>query len=207
MESLENSPVVSDVLVRHVVQFARRDSEISESLSSPIDFLVDELPLNLIGVVCRPPDFVQYCGCGLRDGLGKVNAPSLLQNHAVDEMGNLVLGILTRSEELERLTSGGVIVSHDLESTTNINHMHGSGLLLPRVGTDEVSAPGNGVEESVLVTEHRGGPDDGGLGEDIAGLDLSLSLAVADQLCWNLDESYILTLVAKYFEGELTSAL
>lgn len=101
---------------------------------------------------------------------------ALPQGHLVDKAGNALLGVLAGSVKLVGLGSSAVIVGNGLKSTSDVNNVDGLELLLPVVGGENIGSVGDGVEETVLNSVHGGRTDDGGLGEDLAGLNLGLSL-------------------------------
>jgi hypothetical protein len=199
-------PVVSDVLERHVVQLTGGDAKVRERLRGGINLLVNELALDIIGAVRRPPELVQGSSQRLRDSLGKVDARLLLQDHTVDQVRNLLLGVLSRTVKLKGCAGGVVVVGNGLEGAANVDNVHGEELLLPVVGAQHVAAAGERVQKPVLESVHGSRTNDGCLGEDGTRLNLTLALIIVSTSASCTDLA-ALTLVAKNSEGELGLAL
>jgi len=81
-------------------------------------------------------------------------------------VGYLFFGVLARSKELICLSGGMVIVSHDLEGTSNIDNMNRPELLLPVIGAEHIGTASNRMQEPVLEAEHRRRANNGSFGED-----------------------------------------
>lgn len=202
-------------------------AQILEGLGCGVDFLVEELALDLVRGHGVPPDvLVEVVGERLEDGLGDVDVTALLDNFAVDELGNLGGRVVLGSVKLVCLTGGGIVVQHALQSGSDVNgldrlvgsfgafgalvmsYVDGPVALLHVVGSEDVANLGQLVEEVVLETEHGGGTDDGGFGVDVADDLLTPGLYSSVLLAGFSWIAYIsLTLVAKYSEGESRRAL
>lgn len=102
----------------------RLNVEILERLGVGVDHLVDELTLHLVGGDGGPPEvLVQVVSQRLEDGLGHVDVTAVLDNFAVDQLGNLGGGVVLGTVQLEGLTDGAVVVQHALQSSTDINSL------------------------------------------------------------------------------------
>lgn len=85
--------------------------------------------------------------------------------------------------------------------------MNGPVALLHVVGSENIAHFGQLVEEVILEAEHGGRPDNGGLGVDFADDLLTPRLYIIRTLASCILAMYVLTLVAKYSEGESRRAL
>lgn len=94
--------------------------------------------------------------------------PSVLDDLAVDKGADVRHRILLRAVQFVSISSGTVIVQHLFKGLTNVNDVNRPELLLQVVGCDDIGGARETVEESVLESKHRGGPDDGSFWEDIA---------------------------------------
>lgn len=100
----------------------RLNVEVLERLGVGVDHLVDELTLHLVGGDGGPPEeLVQVVRQRLEDGLGHVDVTAVLDDFAVDQLGNLGGGVVLGAVQLEGLTDGAVVVQHALQSSTDIN--------------------------------------------------------------------------------------
>ena len=164
-------------------------AEVLEGLSLRVDDLVNELALDLVGGQSVPPKvLVDVVGEGLEKGLGDVDVAALLDDFAVDELGNLGCGVVLGSVKLECLTGSAVIVQHALEGGTDINgldrwlvvrsstldihlgdtYVNRPVALLHVVGSQDVANLSQLVQKVVLETEHGRRAHDCGLGVDLA---------------------------------------
>ena len=97
-------------------------TQVFEGLGFWVDHLVDELALDLVGRQGVPPQvLVDVVGEGLEEGLGDVDVAALLDDFAVDQLGNLGGGVVLGAVKLVGLTGGAVVVQHALERATDIN--------------------------------------------------------------------------------------
>lgn len=157
------------------------NSQVGESESVWINDLVQELSLNLIRRDGWPPDgLVEDVGNWLEDGLWHVDVASLLHDFLLNQLLDLSHGKLFWAVELKGLAMSPVVVHDDLQSTGDIDDVNWVELLLHVVGLKDVGVAGESVEETILETVHWGWSDNGGLWEDFAGSDFSLSLDKLD---------------------------
>ena len=211
-----------------VAQLSRLNSKILEGLGRLVNLLVYEFPLNLVGRYDRPPEvLVKVVSHGLENRLGQIQVTTVLDDFTVHKLRNLGHGVVLRAVELVGLTYSAVIVQHMLKSRTDIRGLDTPSMikvtavktsltyvnrpeaLLQVVGSKEVGHTGELVKEIVFESKHRRRTDDGGLWVDSANNFLSPSL-YTDSLVMKLPLYVIATrrtLVAKYSEGELLSAL
>ena len=159
-------------------------AQVLEGLGCGVDLLVEELAFHLVSGHGVPPEIlVEVVGEGLEDGFGEVDVTALLDDFAVDQLGDLGGRVVLGSVQLECLTGGSVVVQHALQSGSDVDGLYllvghlvllrlsyvdGPEALLHVVGSEDVANLGQLVEEVVLETEHGSGTDDGGLGVDVA---------------------------------------
>ena len=109
------------IVIGKVLDITRGDAKILEGLGRLVDDLVVELPLDLVGRHHGPPDrLVHNPGHGLQDRLGDIDVPPLLEDFAVDHLGDLLGGVVRGSVELICLRRRRVVKEDGLESLTDI---------------------------------------------------------------------------------------
>jgi hypothetical protein len=100
------------------------NSKILEGLGSWIDFLVNELALNLVGGENGPPEsLVQEAGCRLENTLGEVDVAAVLDDFLINQLGDLCCRVVGWAVQLVGLGCGAVILEHDLQRLTHINSL------------------------------------------------------------------------------------
>lgn len=113
------------VVVGQVGQLIRLNAQVLEGLGSRVDLLVHELPLHLVGGHGGPPDeLVQVVGQGLQGALGDVDVAAVLDDFAVDQLGNLGGRVVLGAVKLIGLTGGRVVVEHELEGSTDVDGLY-----------------------------------------------------------------------------------
>lgn len=104
-----------------VGQLRRLNSKILERLRRRVDLLVDKLALDLVGRHGVPPDqLVEVVGSGLQQELGHIEVAAILDDLAVNQLGDFRHRVVLRAVQLESLASGSVIMQHALKSGTDI---------------------------------------------------------------------------------------
>jgi hypothetical protein len=160
-------------------------AQVLEGLGFWVDHLVDELTLDLVGRQGVPPQvLVDVVSEGLEEGLGDVDVAALLDDFAVDQLGNLGSGVVLGAVQLVCLTRGAVVMQHALEGGTDIDgldrvssvnsfiskatYVNRPVALLHVVGSEHIANLSQLVKKVVLETEHRRGTHDCCLGVDLA---------------------------------------
>ena len=101
------------VMKRKTAQLRRLDAQIPKRLGARVNDLIDELALNLIwGESVPPENLVQHVRHGLEHDLWYVEMASLLDDFAVDELGDFGGGVVYGAVELVGLLGGGVVFDH-----------------------------------------------------------------------------------------------
>lgn len=174
------------VCVSEVGNVTRHKVQVLEGLGVLVDELIVELALDLVGGADGPPEsLVQHAEHGLDHRLGHVDVAAGLHDFLVDQRGDLLHAVLLGAVELEGLAGGAVVVADDLEGFADVNGVDGPEALGHVVGGEDVGGAGQAVQEAVLETEHGRRPDDGGLGEDVAGDLLAVVLGLVE-LGWRV---------------------
>lgn len=207
------------IVESEVAQLRRLNSKVLERLRSRVNLLVDKLALHLVGRHGVPPEkLVEVVGSRLHQDLGNIEMAAVLDDLAVNQLGNLRHGVVLRAVQLKSLTSRGVIMQHALESSSDIERLTISYIRIKRcityvdrpeallqvVGGQEIGCPGEFVKEIVFEAERGGWSDNGGFGVDIACHFFSPSLFQLDPFYFRILR---LTLVEKNSEGESLLAL
>ncbi len=114
----------NQVCVSEARQLGRLNVQVLERLGGRVNFLVDELALNLVGRRDGPPQrAVEQARQRLEHHLGQVDVPVLLHDLLVNELRHLRHAILPRAVQLKRLRRRAVVGDHGLQAGCNINHL------------------------------------------------------------------------------------
>lgn len=200
-QASRNRTVTYQVVIGPLADVARLHAQVLERLGGLVNDLVVELALDLVGGHDVPPDeAVEQPGGRLQERLGHVDVPAPLVDFAVDQLGDLGRRVVLGAEQLIGLGRRVVVVQHLLERLTDVDdlqytsgyshftcfgpctYMHRPVPLLHVVRCEEVRDAGELQQQPVFEAEHRGRPDNGGLGEDIPHHFLGITLEASQTL-------------------------
>lgn len=100
------------------------DTKVLEGLSGRVDLLINEFPLDLVGMQRRPPQkLVDIVRHRLQQELRHVDVAAMLDNFTVHELSNFGSRVFLRAIQLEGLRRRVVVIQHTLESGSHINHL------------------------------------------------------------------------------------
>lgn len=116
------SPVILQVVEGQILQLSRLDAKISKCLRVLVNDLVKALHLKLIRAAHWPPDnFVEGIEYRCKKSLWHVDVATAVDNFSVDYCSDLSHAVISRTEQLESLSGGCVVVANLLERCTNID--------------------------------------------------------------------------------------